>query len=79
MPFCILNLLKTRACGIVSENGRGDDSNHVVTETRVESRVPETTVIQEEKVKPPVQLDKKKNREVGRFLFLMFLFGVYKT
>lgn len=52
-----MNLLKTRARGIVSENGRGGYSNHVVSETQVESRVPETTVIQEERVKPLVQLD----------------------
>ncbi len=53
----------------MSENGRGDDSNHVVTETQVESRVPETTVIQEEKVKPPVQLDKKKQGGWEIFVF----------
>lgn len=58
-----MNVLKTRAHGIVSENGRGDDSNHAVPEKQVESRVPETTAIQEgtvrpkRQVKPPVWLD----------------------
>ncbi|KAL0154170.1 hypothetical protein M9458_050528 [Cirrhinus mrigala] len=58
-----VSVLKTRAHGIVSENASGDDSNHVVPEKPVESRVSEATGIQEgtvrpkRQVKPPVRLD----------------------
>lgn len=61
-----MNVLKTRAHGIVSENGRGYDSNHVVPEKQVEPRDTETTVIQKgtvrpkRQVKPTVRLEKFK-------------------